>query len=79
MENACHSINSAFIPDQESQSTVYIGRQPIFDREMNIFAYELLYRDSNENRANVTCHNTATTTVILNLLTEFGFTVATGN
>lgn len=79
MENACFSINNTFIPEQENQPTVYIGRQPIFDREMNIFAYELLYRDSNENRANVTCQSTATTTVILNLITEFGFPVATGN
>jgi len=79
MENACHSINNTFIPDQENQSTVYIGRQPIFDRDMNIFAYELLYRDSNENRATITCQNAATTTVILNLITEFGFTAATGN
>ena len=79
MENACHSINNTFIPDQENQSTIYIGRQPIFDREMNIFAYELLYRDSNENRANITCQNAATATVILNLITEFGFAVATGN
>jgi len=79
MNNICHSINNACIPDQENQSSVYIGRQPIFDRNMNIFAYELLYRDSNENRANVTCQNTSTTTVILNLITEFGFTATTGN
>lgn len=28
---------------------VYLARQPIFDRRMNIFGYELLYRRSSEN------------------------------
>ncbi|NJL32189.1 MAG: EAL domain-containing protein [Phycisphaerales bacterium] len=27
-------------------SSVFIGRQPIFDREQNVYAYELLYRSS---------------------------------
>ncbi len=74
-----HSEQSTATSDQERQSTVYIGRQPIFDRNMNIFAYEILYRDSNENRANITNHNAATTTVILNLIIEFGFSAATAN
>ena len=29
--------------------TVYVGRQPIFDRKGNIFGYELLYRNSEQN------------------------------
>ena len=28
--------------------TLYIGRQPILDRDENIFAYELLFRASDE-------------------------------
>lgn len=28
---------------------VFVGRQPIFDRKTNIFGYELLYRNSEEN------------------------------
>lgn len=79
MKKTRHLINNSITPDQENLSTVYIGRQPIFDRKMNIFAYELLYRDSNKNSANITCNNTATTTVILNLIIEFGFSAATGN
>lgn len=27
----------------------YVARQPIFDREENVFGYELLFRDSLEN------------------------------
>lgn len=30
--------------------TVFVGRQPIFDRTGNIYAYELLYRNSEENK-----------------------------
>ena len=29
----------------------YVGRQAIFDRQRAVVAYELLYRDSEENRA----------------------------
>lgn len=79
METACQTTNQPLIPDQESPSTIFIGRQPIFDREMNIFAYELLYRDSRHNCAQVACEIESTTTVILNLITEFGFNKATGN
>lgn len=28
---------------------VFVGRQPIFDRELNTFAYELLFRSNNQN------------------------------
>ena len=38
----------------ESQAKVvhmfaYVARQPIFDTELNVFAYELLFRDSEHN------------------------------
>ncbi len=66
-------------PAHSEQSNVYIGRQPIFDRQMNIVAYEMLYRDSAENTATITCQNESTSAVILNLITEFGFETATGN
>ena len=31
---------------------LYIARQPIFDQDRNILAYELLYRDSDTTVAN---------------------------
>lgn len=35
-----------------SQSnTVFVGRQPIFDRQKNVFAYELLYRSGDKTNA----------------------------
>lgn len=65
--------------DADNNLSVYLGRQPIFDRDMNIYAYELLFRDSGKNYANIPDGNAATSTVILNLTTEFGFLAATGN
>lgn len=66
LETTCHS-------------DIFIGRQPIFDRELNLFAYELLYRDSYENRALVKDQNQSTSEVIINLITDFGFDRVTGN
>ena len=49
-----------------------VGRQPIFDRNMRVFAYELLYRSSQENQATFKDGDQATIQVILNTLIEMG-------
>ncbi len=51
---------------------VYVARQPIFDRRMRVVGYELLFRDSTANRANVQDQEAATVSVVLNSLTEIG-------
>jgi EAL and modified HD-GYP domain-containing signal transduction protein len=51
---------------------VYVARQPIFDRRMRVVGYELLFRDSTANRANVQDQEVATASVVLNSLTEIG-------
>jgi len=51
---------------------IYIGRQPIYDRDLGVVAYELLYRDSEENRANITDVDAASADMIFNALVEFG-------
>ena len=54
-------------------SEVFVARQPIFDRELAGNAYELLFRGSNNiDRALIVDHDEATSTVVLNALTEFG-------
>ena len=54
-------------------SEVFVARQPIFDRALVASAYELLFRGSNNiDRALVADHDEATSTVVLNALTEFG-------
>ena len=72
------SANMEVSTESTSHSDIFIGRQPIFDRDLNLFAYELLYRDSEENSATVTDQSQSTSEVIINLVTNFGFDVVTG-
>jgi len=52
---------------------IYIGRQPIFNRKMDLIAYELLYRANGvQNAAGVIDHDHATTQVVINAFLEFG-------
>ncbi len=61
---------------------IFIGRQAIYDKQLNVFAYELLSRKNAEhNKAFVGEHNAnhATTIVVLNALTEIGLPQLVGN
>lgn len=51
---------------------VYIGRQPIYGRSLDVYAYELLFRGGNVNFADFTEGDRATSQVILNAFTEIG-------
>lgn len=51
---------------------LYIGRQPIYNRKLDVVAYELLYRDNDQNHARVTDGDTASSQVIINALLEIG-------
>ncbi|MBI5137339.1 MAG: HDOD domain-containing protein [Nitrospirae bacterium] len=51
---------------------IFIGRQPIYDRNLNVAAYELLYRDSFENRANITDADLASAQMIFTAIMDFG-------
>lgn len=53
-------------------SEYFIGRQPIFDNKMDVYAYELLFRDGNNNAANIADGERATSQVISNSLAEIG-------
>ena len=72
------SANMEVSTESTNHSNIFIGRQPIFDRDLNLFAYELLYRNSEENSATVTDQSQSTSEVIINLVTNFGFDVVTG-
>jgi EAL and modified HD-GYP domain-containing signal transduction protein len=50
---------------------IYLGRQPIVDADDNIFAYEVLYRDS-KKQSNVLNDRFASTSVITSVLNRFG-------
>ncbi len=47
-----------------------LARQPIFDRDMAVYAYELLCRDSHENRAIVVDGDQASSQVLLRAFTD---------
>lgn len=52
---------------------IYIARQPIYDAQLKVIAYELLFRSGKAaNEANVIDGDSATTNVIINAITEIG-------
>lgn len=51
---------------------VYIGRQPIFDEEAQIAAYELLFRSSSQNSAPPIDGDQATSQIIIDTFLEVG-------
>ena len=50
MTTPTSSVLEYVTPTQEPSNRkggfdIYLGRQPIYDRELNVFGYELLYRE----------------------------------
>lgn len=54
------------------QSTIFVGRQQIYDRDLNVTAYELLFRSSAENRAIISDGDAATSRLLINAVVEIG-------
>ena len=50
----------------------YIARQPIFDRNLNVSAYELLYRDGDVGSARILNGDQATRSVLSDAMMVFG-------
>ncbi|MCG5540621.1 MULTISPECIES: EAL and HDOD domain-containing protein [unclassified Halorhodospira] len=59
-------------------SEVFLARQPVFDRELRVCGYELLYRGGREDSARFVDGDAATATVILNAFMEIGLRAVTG-
>jgi EAL and modified HD-GYP domain-containing signal transduction protein len=57
---------------------LYIARQPIFDENLRVFGYELLYRKNQENRFLDTDADEASSNVIINGFTVIGIDRLTG-
>jgi EAL and modified HD-GYP domain-containing signal transduction protein len=57
---------------------IFIGRQPILDRDQRMFAYELLFRSGRQNFAQVSDDRMATATVLSHAITELGLEAALG-
>lgn len=60
-------------------SEVFVGRQPIYDREMRVRAYELLFRSSNDNQARFIDGDEASTEVIHGTFMDLGLESIAGD
>ncbi|HEY9050830.1 MAG TPA: HDOD domain-containing protein [Gammaproteobacteria bacterium] len=60
---------------------IFVGRQPIFDRKLRVYAYELLFRSGNANNAafGKISADGATSTTIINSFLEFGLEKLVGD
>lgn len=63
---------------ESAADQLFLGRQPILDRNQQLFAYELLFRSGSNNFAEVTDGVQATATVIANAFSELGVAAALG-
>src|SRR3954471_7591491 len=59
-------------PQEGYMSDVFVARQPIFDGQLDLWGYELLFRRANEYTAIVGDDDAATSTVVINAFTEIG-------
>jgi c-di-GMP phosphodiesterase len=62
-----------------NEALFFIGRQPIFNRNREVFAYELLYRSSQENCAHITDGDQATSNILTNTFSKAGLNTLVGN
>lgn len=58
---------------------VMVGRQPIYSADLDVLAYELLFRNDEVNRAAITDGDRATAKVILNTFMEIGLDQVVGD
>lgn len=66
-------------PRAPQELHAYVGRQAIFDRRLNVVGYELLYRDSEANRAQFDDVTKASATTMLNAFVELGLDELVGS
>ena len=57
----------------------FIGRQPVYDDKLDVFAYELLFRSNEAEQARTSSPKAATSQVILNTMMEMGWERMVGN
>lgn len=72
-ESPEHSENGASLND------FFIARQPIFDRQLRIYGYELLHRGDESQQAQVSDPHEATARVLLEAFVEVGLERLVGN
>ncbi len=65
--------------DSLGMKDIFVGRQPIYSRRLELYAYELLYRGGDVDTAVFSEGDSATSQVLLNTFTEFGVDRVVGN
>ncbi len=58
---------------------VFVGRQPIYDRQLDVIAYQLLFRSSVVNQAECVVPYQASAQVILNTIVDIGLDALVGD
>lgn len=74
-ENPCAAAPTPGV----SARQIFIGRQPIFDRDLQVYGYELLFRDGKANSAEVLDGDQATAQTLVNGIMDFGLEQVVGN
>lgn len=64
--------------ESPAAASVRVGRQPIFDAELRVIGYELLYRGSDNATTCTADSQMATAVVVTNTMLEFGLETLTG-
>ncbi|MDD5175123.1 MAG: HDOD domain-containing protein [Sterolibacterium sp.] len=62
-----------------SSHDIFLGRQPLIDRNQAVVAYELLFRNTSENTSVITSAKAATADVVCKAFAELGLAAALGN
>lgn len=62
-----------------ARKNIFIARQPIFDAELNVQAYELLFRDEDVSVANIADGNMASSQVMINAFLAIGIDTISDN
>lgn len=65
--------------ENEPAKKVHIARQPILTSDFNIFGYDLLYRATDSDVADIQSNDAATTTVCLNAITQISLSKLIGD
>jgi EAL and modified HD-GYP domain-containing signal transduction protein len=78
---AAQSASSHWLSRDTLPSTrdVFVGRQPIYNRQMDVFGYELLFRSGDVQHACFADGNQATAQVLVNTFLEIGLDTLVGS
>ncbi len=66
------------VAEAQEAPQIHVGRQPIFDRDLKVMGYELLYRESASATQCVADLQMASAVVIANSMLDFGLDTLTG-